>query len=65
MATIGFHWVEPFLGVKLQNVSRGLENVTRTSIDIGLSSKWVKFQFRVIYPFYAEKDFAFQGPFYV
>lgn len=30
---------------------RRLENVTSASIDIGVSGKWVKLQFRVNYPF--------------
>lgn len=47
MATVGV-----FLAIcKTPGRLPGLKNVTRASVDTGVSGKWVKFQFWAIYPF--------------
>lgn len=42
MATMGFHWVGFFPFNKTPEQLYGLENATRASINIAVSSKWVK-----------------------
>lgn len=43
--------MSPLVLVSIEWNFRGLENVTRASVDIEASSEWVKFQFPVTYPF--------------
>lgn len=39
------------LAVKLQNCYVDKKNVSRASIDVAVSSKWVRFQYWANYPF--------------
>lgn len=51
LAPIQVHCLEFFPSMKTQERLCMLENVGRTSTDIGVSSKWVKFYFKVNYSY--------------
>lgn len=53
LATISFHWVKIFPSVKQLCI---LENVIKSSIDIGVNSNWVNFKFWVNCPHNDEKN---------